>query len=102
MSGETPSAYTDPMVVCPSCGTENPDRAKFCLECGVSLESAPHSAEERKLVTVLFADVAGSTALGDRLDAEALKDVHGALLRRHAGARSRPRAARSRSSSATP
>ena len=75
MSGETPSAYTDPMVVCPSCGTENPDRARFCLECGVSLEPAPHSAEERKLVTVLFADLADSTALGARLDPEALKDV---------------------------
>ena len=75
MSGETPAAYTDPMVVCPSCGTENPDRARFCLECGVSLEPAPHSAEERKLVTVLFADLADSTALGARLDPEALKDV---------------------------
>src|SRR6478735_3413631 len=75
MSGETPAAYTDPMVVCPSCGTENPDRARFCLECGVSLEPAPHSAEERKLVTVLFADLADSTALGARLDPETLKDV---------------------------
>jgi class 3 adenylate cyclase len=33
------------------------------------------TGEERKLVTVLFADVVGSTQLGDRLDAEALKDV---------------------------
>ena len=75
MSGETPAAYTDPMVVCQSCGTENPDRARFCLECGVSLEPAPHSAEERKLVTVLFADLADSTALGARLDPETLKEV---------------------------
>src|SRR6476659_2027523 len=62
------------MAVCANCGTENPDQAKFCLECGMPL-SAPATPEERKLVTVLFADVAGSTQLGDRLDAEALKDV---------------------------
>ena len=65
------------MVGCPSCGTENPDRAKFCLECGVSLEAAAAPADERKLVTILFADLAGSTALGERLDAETLKDVMG-------------------------
>ena len=50
------------MVVCPSCGTENPEAAKFCLECGTALSVRGAAAEERKLVTVLFADVAGSTA----------------------------------------
>jgi class 3 adenylate cyclase/tetratricopeptide (TPR) repeat protein len=63
------------MAVCPSCGTENPEAAKFCLECGAALVQAPSGGEERKLVTVVFADVAGSTTLGERLDAEALKDV---------------------------
>ena len=65
------------MAGCPRCGTENPDRAKFCLECGAPLEASAPPAEERKLVTVLFADLAGSTALGERLDAEALKEVMG-------------------------
>ena len=62
---------------CPACGTENPDRAKFCLECGAPLEAPTRPGEERKLVTVLFADLAGSTALGERLDAEALREVMG-------------------------
>jgi class 3 adenylate cyclase len=65
------------MARCPSCGTENPDRAKFCLECGAPLEPAAAPADERKLVTILFADLAGSTALGERLDAETLKEVMG-------------------------
>ena len=51
------------MVVCPNCGTTNPDGAKFCLECGTPLSVAVASGEERKLVTVLFADVTGSTRL---------------------------------------
>ena len=59
--------------VCASCGAENPDRARFCLECGSPLVAA--GREERKLVTVLFVDITGSTALGERLDAEGLKDV---------------------------
>jgi class 3 adenylate cyclase len=61
---------------CPRCGTANPDVAKFCLECGAALAPAVAAGgEERKLVTVVFADVAGSTGLGERLDVEALKDV---------------------------
>src|SRR6476619_3722413 len=63
------------MTVCARCGTENPDQAKFCQECGAPLSPQQATSEERKLVTVLYADVAGSTALGERLDAEALKDV---------------------------
>src|SRR3954469_5498585 len=63
------------MAVCANCGTENPDQAKFCLECGMPLSAPAATPEERKLVTVLFADVAGSTQLGERLDAEGLKDV---------------------------
>ncbi len=65
------------MTACPSCGTENPDHARFCLGCGAALEQGSPAGEERKLVTVLFADLAGSTALGERLDAEALKEVMG-------------------------
>ncbi|HET6849970.1 MAG TPA: adenylate/guanylate cyclase domain-containing protein [Gaiellales bacterium] len=63
------------MLVCPACGTRNPDGAKFCLECGTALAGAEERTDERKLVTVLFADVVGSTSLGGKLDAEALKDI---------------------------
>jgi class 3 adenylate cyclase len=66
---------------CTRCGRENPEAARFCNECGAELVvAAAPAAEERKVVTVLFADVAGSTALGERLDAEALKEVMGAFF----------------------
>ena len=46
------------MKVCPACGEENPERARFCLNCGTALsEAAPQGREERKIVTVLFADL---------------------------------------------
>src|SRR5206468_12431070 len=59
---------------CTNCGAPLPDGARFCSSCGHRVE-APASAEERKVVTVLFADVTGFTNLGERLDAERLKDV---------------------------
>ena len=62
------------MPRCPNCGEDNPERARFCLSCGSPLAEAPPS-RERKLVTVLFADVTGSTTLGEQMDPERLKDV---------------------------
>jgi class 3 adenylate cyclase/tetratricopeptide (TPR) repeat protein len=62
------------VTVCPSCGRENPAGAKFCSECGASLTAAAPT-EQRKTVTVLFSDVTGSTALGERLDPESLRHV---------------------------
>ncbi len=62
------------MATCQSCGEQNPDGARFCSACGVPL--TPSSAREvRKTVTVLFADVSGSTALGEQLDPEAFRRV---------------------------
>jgi class 3 adenylate cyclase len=57
-------------VVCPSCGQENPDGFRLCGMCGTPLadESAPR--EERKIVSVLFCDLVGSTARAERLDPE--------------------------------
>ena len=57
-------AYAPPMTTCPSCGTENPDGAKFCNGCGTPLDaaSARPVAEERKVVTALFCDLVGFTA----------------------------------------
>src|SRR5262245_25503922 len=64
------------MVACPSCGQENPDGFRLCGMCGTSLATdAAGSRETRKVVSILFADVAGSTALGERLDAESLRQV---------------------------
>ncbi|MBA2769814.1 MAG: AAA family ATPase [Sporichthyaceae bacterium] len=63
------------VVVCQACGAENPERAKFCLECGVGMQAAAPAGQVRKTVSVLFCDVTGSTALGERLDAEAMRSV---------------------------
>ena len=64
------------MAACPSCGHENPDGNKFCGECAAPLGARVRPpAEQRKTVTVLFCDVTGSTALGERLDPESLRRV---------------------------
>ncbi|MGH3066188.1 MAG: zinc-ribbon domain-containing protein, partial [Gaiellaceae bacterium] len=62
------------MPVCPSCGHDNPEGAKFCLECGYSF-AAPAREEQRKTVTVLFCDLTGSPALGETLDPERLRSL---------------------------
>ncbi|TML02310.1 MAG: zinc-ribbon domain-containing protein [Actinobacteria bacterium] len=62
------------MTVCPSCGHENRAGARFCDSCGSPLVAA-EVRELRKVVTILFCDVTGSTALGERLDAESLRSV---------------------------
>jgi class 3 adenylate cyclase len=57
--------------VCPSCGHRNQPGAKFCSECGTALAAArPASYEERKVVTVLFADLVGFTSRAEQLDPE--------------------------------
>ena len=59
------------MAACLNCGEENPERARFCSSCGVGLEDAPRrAAEERKIVSVLFVDLVGSTAMANQLDLE--------------------------------
>lgn len=54
---------------CPSCDIALPDAARFCPSCGAAAEAVPPS-EERKLATVLFADLVGSTELGGSQDPE--------------------------------
>jgi len=56
--------------VCPQCGQENPEIAKFCLACGSPLAAPEPIAEERKLITVLFCDIVGSTAKAENMDPE--------------------------------
>jgi class 3 adenylate cyclase len=59
------------MLVCPSCGQDNPEIAKFCLACGAALaEPEPAPEEERKVVTALFTDIVGSTASAEQMDPE--------------------------------
>ncbi|MGH2529575.1 MAG: ATP-binding protein [Actinomycetota bacterium] len=62
--------------MCPHCGAELPGAAvRFCPSCGQPVREAAAAGQERKLVTVLFADVTGSTGLGERLDPERLREV---------------------------
>lgn len=62
------------MLTCASCGHNNPPDARFCNHCGNPLAAAA-PPEQLKTITVLFADVTGSTELGERLDPEALRRV---------------------------
>src|ERR671925_927229 len=93
-----------PGWVCSACGSENPEGTKFCGQCGAPAGTEPSPSagpdvaealrsfvagpvaerlveaggsipEERRLVTALFADVSGFTALADRLDPEQLLEV---------------------------
>jgi class 3 adenylate cyclase/tetratricopeptide (TPR) repeat protein len=62
--------------ICASCGQDNPEGFRFCGRCGNALgreQAAPR--EVRKTVTIVFSDVAGSTALGERLDPETTRRV---------------------------
>ena len=56
-------------VVCPRCGSKAPPDALFCPACGAELRG-PGRHEERKLVSVLFVDMVGSTARADGADPE--------------------------------
>jgi class 3 adenylate cyclase len=63
-------------LVCPSCGRENPDDARFCGGCATPLTAEPTPRrEERKVVTVVFADLVGSTARAERLDPEDVRAI---------------------------
>ncbi len=79
------------MVTCPNCGRENAAGARFCNDCGAEL-AAQAAREVRKTVTVVFADVTDSTALGERLELESFRrviaryfDVARTCLERHGG-----------------
>src|SRR5690349_1328689 len=59
------------MVNCPACGQENPDSSRFCGMCGTQLATPPRERrEERKVVSVLFADLVGFTSKAEQLDPE--------------------------------
>src|SRR3954463_8500524 len=54
---------------CPNCGQDNPAGARFCFSCGRPFEQAA-PREERKVVTVLFADLVGFTSRAEQMDPE--------------------------------
>jgi class 3 adenylate cyclase/tetratricopeptide (TPR) repeat protein len=60
---------------CPNCGEQNPARFRLCGFCGTSLAQAVPVHEVRKVVSIVFSDLQGSTALGERLDSESLREV---------------------------
>jgi class 3 adenylate cyclase len=91
-------------LLCPQCHTELPPDAQFCLACGAQVAAAPpqlhgmtaaehlerlapkeyverllaargHASGERRTVTILFADVKGSTSIAEKLDPEDVAEV---------------------------
>jgi class 3 adenylate cyclase/predicted ATPase len=92
---------------CPSCATDNPPQARFCMSCGAGLDQdaatagpsggrtelsapapftePPLPPDERRMVSVLFADLSGYTSIAENLDPEALKGLVERCLRRLGG-----------------
>ena len=76
---------------CPGCAADNPSGSRFCNTCGAPLAACPEPVrsrvegptrqvdgrEARKVVTIVFADLIGSTALHERLDAESVRSLMG-------------------------
>jgi class 3 adenylate cyclase len=69
-------------VACPQCGSPNTPGARFCGECGTALaladEAAPQAqppSTERRLVSVLFADLVGFTTISEARDAEDVREL---------------------------
>ena len=65
--------------LCGRCGAPLPEEARFCPRCGAPVAVAATS--ERKVVTILFADLAHSTELAARLDAERFREVMSEFFR---------------------
>ena len=76
----------DESTRCPSCGEFNAPEARFCSSCGARLQERRGPQEERKLISVLFVDLVGSTARADRADPEDIREAlqlyHGEAKRR--------------------
>ncbi len=62
-------------LTCPTCGEANPADARLCGMCGASLLQDEAAGEVRRIITLVTSDLKGSTALGERLDPEALREV---------------------------
>jgi class 3 adenylate cyclase/tetratricopeptide (TPR) repeat protein len=80
------------VIACPNCAAENREGARFCDSCGAPIAETAPAREQRKVVTVLFCDVTGSTSLGETLDPESLRMLLAryfehmkAIVERHGG-----------------
>lgn len=60
---------------CPNCQTLNPSGARFCNNCGNPLSQARPLDGERRLISILFADVVGSTSMAEKVDPEEWSEV---------------------------
>lgn len=72
MRGLEPRPVDSGAVTCPSCRSDVPAGARFCPECGQDLRLR---GDERRVVTVLFADLVGYTTLSESRDPEQVKNL---------------------------
>ena len=64
------------MRTCRACGNDNPEGSRFCNGCGAGLGTGTDPVtDERKVVSVLFCDLVGSTAWAEHLDPEDVRAV---------------------------
>ena len=68
-------AYTAAMLVCPNCSESSSPRFRVCGHCGTQLAADRPPEEIRRSATVVTSDLKGSTALGEKLDPESLREV---------------------------
>jgi class 3 adenylate cyclase/tetratricopeptide (TPR) repeat protein len=80
------------VLTCPACGQENPDGFRFCGACASPLGPSAPAEVVRKTVTLVFSDIAGSTAMGEGRDPEAIRGAMDryfaemrAIVERHGG-----------------
>src|SRR4051812_26794909 len=78
------SCGTSLEIQCPSCGASNEPDDRFCGQCGAVLGAAAAPAAvtpaqapipERRLVSVLFADLVGSTPMAEHRDPEEVREL---------------------------
>lgn len=67
---------TGPLLICTACDKSLPFGAAYCPACGQrQINTAPLSLGERRLVTILFADLASFTAVSENADPEDVIDM---------------------------